>query len=337
MLSNWLNGKWTALTPLIAVAILVLFYVAFNGAFISCNKRFRVACEFVNVENILPNDKPEPIGFYLADNNESNRKIIAKRYNGRISWTFLMAAYMLLSAVAFVVSIILTSQSFVNWGKRPTIGVVTLILLTALSVVLLLVSKDIYMPLLAKLLEKTVQVDVTNIVQIANSVNSIGLAAAFSLVLASCAVLLPTTQKGIVALKQLSTKMTYMRAVLYVGTLMLVSGVLLMTGLFSWSKTFISQTEANLEIVDTFTSGVLNTSGALYTLILAAVYLPAAFILRERARSLTVKDEDAAEKERLLQDSNLTFSFRESLPRVAAIIAPMLAGPVGELFSRLPQ
>jgi uncharacterized membrane protein HdeD (DUF308 family) len=246
-----------------------------------------------------------------------------------------MAAYMLFSTVAFAVSIFLTRESFVDWGRPPTTGLVILILLSALVGLVLLSNEEAYMPVMAKLLEKTVAVDVKNINQIVNRVNSIGLASAFSLVLASCAVLLPTTKKGLDGLKQLSKKMSNLRAILYVGTLMLVSGVLLIRSLLSWSKTFIPQTST--EIADIFTSGVLNTSGGLYTMILAAVYLPAAFILQRRARSLTVRREDEAEKEKILKESNLTFSFTESLPRIAAIVAPLMAGPVGELLSRLPK
>ncbi len=339
MENNWFDNKWAALTPFIMIVILNALYVSFASGFIYC-RWGNAGCKPINVENILPKDKNNQIQLNHIDLNDSstpNRNVIATRYNGRTSWVFLMAVYMFLSVISFVVSILLTRKSFADWGKPPVIGIVILMALSTLLGLTLHYFKDLYMPVLKGLLEKTIVVDVTNIVQVANTINSIGFAASFSLVLASCAVLLPTSGQGLDRLKKLSTRMNDLRAILYTGTLMLVAGVLLMRSLFNWSIAFIPQTAQDIEVADIFNSGILSAEAGFYTLILAAVYLPAAFILQERAHSITVGSNEEAEKDRILTGASLTFSFTESLPRILAILAPLLAGPVGELFGRLPN
>ncbi len=195
------------------------------------------------------------------------------------------------------------------------------------------------MSILKPLLEKTVKTDMGQIVEVANRVNSIGFAASFTLVLASCAILLPPNNHSSPdGLRELSKRMNYLRLVLYVGTLLLVVGVLLMRSIFHWSLAFIPPTEDGVDkIVESFTSSIVTAEAGFYTLILAGVYLPAALILQWRARSLQKLPEDVSEKDKVLQGYGLTFSFKESLPRLVAILGPFLVGPVGELFKYLPK
>jgi hypothetical protein len=337
--NNWFNNGWAAITPFIMIVILNLLYASFSIAFVYCQWG-NAGCKSIDVKNVLPRNEQNQVHISHVDFNNSsepNRNIIAKRYSGRISWSFLMGIYMLFSAVSFALSIILTHKSFLDWGKPPVIGIAALVLLSALLGITLHSLRDSYMPVMATLLENTIKVEVENIVQVANRINSIGFAASFSLVLASCAVLLPPIKQGLDGLRHLSARMSNLRAILYAGTLMLVSGVVLMRSLFNWSKAFIPQTKESIEITEIFTSEVLSADAGFYTLILAAVYLPAAFILQARARSLTIGTIEEAEREKILKESNLTFSFTESLPRIAAILAPLLAGPVGELLSKLPK
>lgn len=84
-----------------------------------------------------------------------------------------------------------------------------------------------------------------------------------------------------------------------------------------------------------FLSGILAIEGGFYTLVLVAVYLPAAVVLQRRARVLDALPVDEAEKEKQLQQYGLSFSFTESLPRILAILGPTLVGPVGELLNRV--
>ena len=111
-----------------------------------------------------------------------------------------------------------------------------------------------------------------------------------------------------------------------------------MGALAQWTLSFISLNA--VEAAQNFNSTVVAVAGGFNTMVLAAVYLPAAYILQRRARlevmrsSLKLKPED---REKMLKDQGLTFSFRESLPRVAAILGPLLAGPIGDLVKNIPS
>jgi hypothetical protein len=194
------------------------------------------------------------------------------------------------------------------------------------------------MSMLMPIFEKTIGKDLKNIAEVMTRVNSFGFAVCLTVVLAACAILYPDNDRTAPAgLKQLSTKMKYLRLILYVGTVMLIVGVLLIRSMYQWSLAFILMDEQAIKVADSFYSDLLSAEGGFFTLILAAVYLPAAFILRNRAESLDGLPEPNADKEKLLQDYNLTFSFTESLPRLLVILGPLLTGLIGNLFTGLPK
>jgi len=116
---------------------------------------------------------------------------------------------------------------------------------------------------------------------------------------------------------------------------MLVSGVLLIRSVYQWSLAFLLRDDQAVKVAERFFSDLLSIEGAYFTLVLAVVYLPAAFILQRRADSLSELPELDTEKEKVLKEYGLGFSVMQSLPRVLAILGPLLAGPVGELFSRV--
>jgi len=345
MTNESIKRGFLAATPFIVILVLNIFYAFFVSAFIHCHQWGNAACKPLRIENVLPPGKaielPTNDAHTLLENNVATRSLQASRYSGRITWGFLMMTYMLLSLAAMAVAFGLTYKIFSDWDKRPFMwALITLALSTAFGVSLYR-FKELYMPILKELIEKTVIVDMGAIVQVTNRVNSIGFAVSFALVLASCAILLPPHNNSSPdGLKELSKRMNYLRLVLYVGTLLLVVGVLLMRSIFQWSLAFIPQTEGGdgvNKIVEVFTSSIVAAEAGFYTLILAGVYLPAAFILQWRARSLQGLPEVTSEKDKVLHDYGLTFSFTESLPRIVAILGPFLVGPVGELFKHLPK
>lgn len=113
-----------------------------------------------------------------------------------------------------------------------------------------------------------------------------------------------------------------LRYVLYVGSALLVVAVLRVSALLHWALAAIktNQTTAIYESMSGLISSNVTLVGSIYTLFLAAVYLPAAFILNKNI-------DDDADKKRL--------PIAEQFFRVAAILAPLLAGSVGEVLGRL--
>jgi hypothetical protein len=330
---------FVAAVPFIGLLILCVFRIYFVNVFIHCNQG-NAGYKSIEIKNVLPPDKATTL---MTDDparsNAGNRTLQATRYSGRVIWVFFIMTYMLLSLVALAAAFVLVYKIFSDWNKRPSLWVIITLAISAAIGFSLYRNPESYMNTLKALLEHTVNVDMANIFQVTNLTNSIGFASSFALVIASCAILLPpykdSSPKG---LRELSIRMNYLRIVLYVGTLLLVVGVLLMRSIFQWSLAFIPQTEKGVEkIVESFTSSIVSAEAGFYTLILAGVYLPAAFILQWRARSLKGLPDQTSEKDKVLHSYGLTFSFTESLPRIIAILGPFLVGPVGELFKHLPK
>jgi hypothetical protein len=128
--------------------------------------------------------------------------------------------------------------------------------------------------------------------------------------------------------------MSYARAILYAGTFLLVTTVILKSSLFQWSLAFTSHEPQLNKVAMSFVSNLLSVEGGFYTLVLIAVYVPAAFVLQKRTAYLNELPIDDTERAKLLSQHRMTFSFTESLPRILAILGPVLAGPIGQFFSR---
>jgi hypothetical protein len=176
---------------------------------------------------------------------------------------------------------------------------------------------------------------VPEISRITNLLDSLGNAAAFSLLLTSCATLLPSYEPSFPGgAKQLARRMKYLQGVLYAGTFLLVTTILLKKSIYQWSLAFTSREEGAVRVAEKFISSLLAVEGGFYTLVLVAVYIPAAVILQRRANHLEELPDEGAEREKQLNEYDISFSFTESLPRLLAILGPVLAGPVGELLSR---
>ncbi|HEX5833773.1 MAG TPA: hypothetical protein VFY34_07965 [Pyrinomonadaceae bacterium] len=317
-------------TPLLAlIALLVLFYVPAI--------RY-VDCYRTNCASIVAN-----VNRVVAASHESVRKAletdqrVGSIYVARINFLFLLVVYFGICVLAFVVGClgILKSLSYAN-VKSSTTWCIAAIALSSAVGVFLYRKPGLYLSLFLPLIRSTIQVDLSATESLLVFVNSFGFATVLLLTLASCAALYPrnkrTSPEG---LKQITLQMTRLRSVLYVGTFMLVSGILLIRSVYHWVLAFDLRDEKVVQTAGSFFAALLTAQGGFFTLVLAVVYLPAALILRKRADSLSGLPELEKDKEELLHNYNLSFSFMQSLPRIAAILGPLLAGPVGELFSRL--
>lgn len=163
--------------------------------------------------------------------------------------------------------------------------------------------------------------------------NTLGYAAALSLVLATCTILWPSSDSGI---KWLSAKVKQLKVALYAGTLLLVGSVLLLRSLFQWSLTFISQPDqSSWKAIEGFNTSVTSAEGGFYTLILAAAFLPAFYILKKRAQARPGLPQEKKEREQILKAHDLMFSLPETSKRILTISAPLLGGLIADLFSRV--
>lgn len=337
MEKDWSNYRLVAIAPVLAVLILFASYVSVTHSFFckpqKCEDAF--SARLWNVLEIEQQVVADPCTTSPTPASEDQvkdaktRQRAALKTTGLMTWNFIAMVYVFVCLAALAVSFILTSQLL----HRSLMGPLIVIGLSSGIGILLYTHPEWHMPIFTALFKGTICHDVPTIVRNTNFLNCLGNTAAFSILLTSCATLLLPYRQAPLEINQLSRRMKYLRTILYVGTLLLVVAVLLKKSLYHWSLAYTSQDESLAKIASSFLSNILTMEGGFYTLVLAAVYLPAAVVLHRRARLLPTLPEEEPKKDEVLKQYGLSFSFTESLPRILAILGPLLVGPVGELLS----
>lgn len=117
----------------------------------------------------------------------------------------------------------------------------------------------------------------------------------------------------------------------------LVIGIIHMQLWLNWPLALQEQTE-NIANLRSILLSICQYWGISYTLIITALYLPAAAYLGAQARLELLEEGDAEQKkepEKWLLEHNMIFSPMASLPQIIAVIAPMLVGSFGSTLSGL--
>jgi hypothetical protein len=131
--------------------------------------------------------------------------------------------------------------------------------------------------------------------------------------------------------KQVMHRVRLLRPVLYVGAATFVIAVLRLSATHAWGLSYLPPDSDLGKAVASLTTGIVGTMGTVYTLLIGGIYLPAAFILRARLRKIAATQPDP---EAWLASHGMGLSFFQFLPRVLALLGPLLAGPLGELLIR---
>lgn len=325
--------------PLISLISLALLFSYVASGYVRCE---RGNCDGIgqNIQRVLADEDPktsEPLSGESAE--DARKKAILKFeraasiYSGRLSFTLLLVANLLVCAIAFAIGCIVITRSLAETTTHPTRW---LFIGMALSMAVGLIHY--YQPdtlgIVGPVFERTTSHDVRTIGELLKRLTSFGYAVILFLSFAVCAVVFwGNASAKPDDLKRLSLRMKRLQLVLYAGTLMLVLAVLLMQSVSQWSLAFIPPD--GQKAATALFSGILTVEGGFLTLVLAAVYLPAAFLLQKRAESLPDLPETEPQREEALKNYNLAFSLSQSLPRIAAILGPVLVGPIGEMLGRL--
>lgn len=329
-----------AVAPLALLMLLTLARVYAARTFVLCETG-RCISIATNLNKVLitgqPNQGEPDEKQWAADAQKKEMVATAERtgqvFTGRMNWLFLSVAYLIVSLVGAVVAGAIIHRPVKRKHARWPLIAITFGAVIALVLFLL---PELHMPLLLRLLPTTLEKDISNITSVIDGTNSFGFAAAFLLTLATAAVLWEVARPRN-SLDDLARAMKQLRVVLYVGTVMLVIGMLFERCLFQWSLAFLSREEQPQKIAQSFFAGIVAVDGGFYTMLLAAVYLPAALIVRARTEQLAALPAEESDRAKTLKEHGLDFSFSEALPRLLAILAPLLAGPIGELFGRLAK
>lgn len=161
------------------------------------------------------------------------------------------------------------------------------------------------------------------------------IAAMFLLVAATSTVHLPRMRSDADSARA-GIHMARLRNVLYVGSIMLVSGIFNMGAWLRWPLALFPLDQAN-DLIG-MALGVSTFWGATFTLTAIAAYVPPAVYVQRRAIEDFRRfnpDKTPAEQEAWLKERKLTISPGSQLIPIAAMAGPLIASPLGALLNHL--
>lgn len=272
-------------------------------------------------------------------------------YAARLPWLLLYAVALITNFFALFTALYIVWSSLRGFGTTRRAWTLAGVLVAGFlsSLIPWGFAAEQNMPVLVPLVDCLLKTDVRGALEVIMVGNGFSLGVSAVAALASCAALWPVAKPRVEAVAEIATRMSYLRALLYVGMVALVVSVLRLTALFHWALSFLPSDDRAARLVARVTSNVTSGEAAAYTLLLAAIYVPAALVLRRRARALIPpqkerlrrskdgKDEKMLSGDEWLEENGLsvTGSLKDILPKLAAILAPLLVGSVGDLLKVL--
>lgn len=274
---------------------------------------------------------------------------VTTRFERRFVWAFFAGMSALLSLASFVTAALLV-RAAPRMGRLGARGRTLLTLAPSAAMALLLLSRpegplSILHPLLQGTVAADPQLGMPSIPAAMNVLNALSLGSALALAISGWLLVQPDRPQAAPTplppavelarrLDGLQATATLLRVILYVTTAALVVGVLRLSATLSWVEAFLTPGDA--AIFAGFGTTVTAMVGAHYSLTLAGLYLPAAYIIRERARGVIASAPvPEAMREKAYARPEFSVALSSVLPRIVALLGPLLAGPVGEFLKGL--
>jgi hypothetical protein len=341
-----------ALTPLLLVVLVFFTYNLLIDAFVSCRTKWGAGCQSINITRLFS----EKNLCCLVPAGPIKATVIQWRF----LWLFMVGLNILACAATIVIGIYIVQRVLAGRSRRyQQVFAGSIILLTLLAFYIFLSRepnlsslvncRDNYPTnrLVNQFLACTVTSEMPSVIAVSNWIIAFSYMAAFLLVLLSVAILWPVAKERRTSELEISERIKLLRILLYTGMFQLVISTLRLSATFHWATSFfLSQDENNpaaatamVKSLERLASTLSSIEAATYTLILIAIYVPAIFILRNRAY-LLISQEDCPtppSREKWLEERGLNISVSAYIPRMAALLAPLLAGPLGDMVARFIQ
>jgi hypothetical protein len=284
-----------------------------------------------------------------------------RRNAAHLAWTFFIAVGVLASLVGFAATALVLTRSEGEAGCSYRVRLAAALVPSILLGVVMYFTR-LEMPLMEAMLWRTIgsgaPLGEPGVVELTSRADGLLLAAALALVL-GCTLMLwtpgpvdpasasPASPLGGGALpaaaeeremqrrlRPITHRLRNLRIVLYAATLLLVTGTLRMQVSMEWVLSFLNPQDA--EVVAGLTSTVVSIQGAFYSVMLAGIYLPSVYILRARAGGLIADAHVPEEAKKQARESSAPgISATTLLPRLAALMGPLLAGPFAAFLQKL--
>ncbi len=158
-------------------------------------------------------------------------------------------------------------------------------------------------------------------------------------IVAGCCIMQKSPDDSMTKLDLLRYQSRHLKDLLLGGSAVMVIGLVHMKLWLNWPLSFIVAVElrSQLEII---TLTICQYWGVIYTLIMAALYMPAAIFLSEEARIVIMQGNDEEMKKNpglWLSENKMLISPTGQLPQLVTILTPMLVGSFGSSLSNLVQ
>lgn len=265
---------------------------------------------------------------------------LSARYANRMLWVFLTGISLVLSVAAIVITFfaIYYSLNAVGKNKLPKLnaniiplgfiaitgGVAFFFALIAYE------NKESYMSVVLPMYNQSIIHEGSVLIDSINLSNVIGFAATIFLVVASCSILYKVqATAGTNTLNDSKKASAYekskkhLQAILYVGAAMLVVGILRVSVLSEWHLSFVSSAQENAYInsLRSYFTSSLSVQAGFYSILLAVIYFPTAYWIRENVAALKLEVEETNEK-------GLSFTLTDFIPKLISVFSPILAAPL---------
>lgn len=339
--------------PALALAVALSLYGLFNYIFGTCESHVFVyrwsAYEWSGVgcyEWSGVGCKPFDIGPLLQRIIPPGKVAGPEAIAGRGLWVFITGLNHLACLTAIPVAFYTVRATSAPYPNPPRRTLTLLGIFIAVSAVLgVIVAPSNYFPILFQTLKATAMADVHRVADVTWLTAWASYTAAILVTLTTCVVLWPPPG-GLYTPLALAERMRLLRNLFYFGTAMLVVISLRVAAEVRWANDLLKawhtpwgEIERDIETAKYIFSVVTSVAAGVNTVLLAAVYLPAAFILSRRARCLvgeiTGKLATLPEREKWLESQGLSLPASAFLGRTVAILAPLLAGPIGDWLGKL--
>jgi hypothetical protein len=316
-------GNWAALIPLAAALIFVIFYAIGQSILITSptDSDGNPMHGAIDVKRLL-NETPRAI---KEGEQRSPQEMLAKQYEARMKWMFYSGANLLLNLFLVSLCVFLLGRSL-GWGAAAAIVVGSLVLGAVFEAMAAA-------PLAKPLIEATVMKDgPPRIDTIMRVLNGASIAVAILIAVTISAILYEKKAKPDDAaadrLAELAGKRRQLTFLLYCSTATLVLAVLRSGASYEWYAAFLSPETA--AALSSFLGSITAVLGGFFTLLLASVFLPAAYILQKKAEAEVVVTEKESVSDKLTS-MGFTFSYAQEFSKILAIGGPFLAGILAEL------
>ncbi|MGH2567102.1 MAG: hypothetical protein ACRDGA_02100 [Bacteroidota bacterium] len=257
--------------------------------------------------------------------------LLVRVQGSRVTWSTFGSIHLLSCFAAFLTGVWIFRKNWMRYSFSQQLGLIVFTSATIDLAFWIFLGEGRIKQLGIGLLNLTVGVTTRSLLNMTFYLDAIGLATAGFLAVSSCALLMLPAKGSRLDASELLHRAQHQRLILYASAVVLVTGVLHVSTLFHWSQECIPTSFVTLRSeMHTLVTSFVNSRAIFYSLVLGGIYLPGALFLQNELQKLKRETTDEAPDKEV--ERELATNYKDLIPRIIAVLAPLLAGPAFELF-----